>query len=174
MPKNDWETPRTLIVALQRKYTMLRDVCASDKNFVVPQYWTKEQNCLTKDWDSCFVNDVNNSHWETPGKIYTCCWWMNPPYSRGYINTFMTKAANSGVPLLALVNVSTSTSWFHDNIANKVDWIFLFKRRLHFESNGVPSKNPEYDNMLVGYNLPNYMKELVDEGLVSGVVLKKI
>ena len=59
---DEWSTPRDLFQSLDQQYDFTFDVAASKDNARIDQYWTKEDNALTKDWD--------NSH----------RYWMNPPF----------------------------------------------------------------------------------------------
>ena len=43
-------TPKDIWADLTKEFNFTIDCCASDKNHLLPRYYTKEDNCLTKDW----------------------------------------------------------------------------------------------------------------------------
>ena len=113
---DDWGTPQALFDDINTEFGFTLDACASSHNFKVDNYFTKEDNALTKDW---------------PGIV-----WMNPPYGRT-IGTWMSKAfseAQKGGIVVCLVPARTDTAWWHD-YAMKGEIRFL-RGRLKFEQPG--------------------------------------
>ena len=60
---DDWETPQYLFDLLNDEFHFTLDVCASEKNAKVKNYYTKERDGLSQDWTGHTV-------------------WCNPPYGR--------------------------------------------------------------------------------------------
>lgn len=92
----EWETPQEFFDKLNAEYHFTLDVCATPDNAKCEQYFTKEQNGLSKDW--------------------TGVCWMNPPYGRE-IGQWMKKAyesAQNGATVVCLVPARVDTAWRHD------------------------------------------------------------
>ena len=89
-----WETPDELFEALNKKFYFDRDVCASSENTKCEQFWTEEDDCLSK----TFVG-VN---------------WMNPPYKN--MKKFIKKAYDEreNAITVCLIPARTNTKWWHD------------------------------------------------------------
>ena len=45
-------TPKNIWKDLKKEFKFTIDLCASDKNHLVKRYYTKENNCLSKDWSN--------------------------------------------------------------------------------------------------------------------------
>jgi len=92
----EWETPQEFFDKLNAEYHFTLDVCGTPANAKCEQYFTKEQNGLSKDW--------------------TGVCWMNPPYGRE-IGQWMKKAyesAQNGATVVCLVPARVDTAWWHD------------------------------------------------------------
>ena len=44
-------TPVEIWEQLSKEFNFTVDACASDKNHLLPKYWTKENSALDKNWD---------------------------------------------------------------------------------------------------------------------------
>jgi phage N-6-adenine-methyltransferase len=123
----DWATPRKLAAELVAEFGITHDVCATPENAVVPSFWTKEGDALSKQWK---------------GVCY-----MNPPYGRR-IWEWLSKAVMStstlfGVPgtvVVCLLPARTDTRWWHKYVAPHASEIRFLKGRLHF--NGSKNSAP--------------------------------
>lgn len=65
--------------------------------------------------------------------------WLNPPYSRGSIPTWMMKAeqeAAAGATVVSLISADTSTDYFHRYVLERRHEVRLLNTRLAFE--GAP------------------------------------
>lgn len=105
------------------KITPKLDVCATDDNAVLDNYFTKKQNGLLQEWNQDF--------------------FMNPPYSE--ITLWMEKAYNEhkkhNVNGLILVYAKTDTKWWHKYVEGIAEVHFI-KGRLKFVTpEGELSKN---------------------------------
>ena len=136
MGRTDWETPDHFIDFVEETllFNFSFDVCANDNNAKCANYFTPEDDALSKEW---------------PREPTTC--WMNPPYGRE-IGEWLNKAyeeAKKGSFVVALVPNSTDTDWFHDEIFQKADSIFLLRGRIQFV--GGNSSPPYQGSILVVY-----------------------
>ncbi len=103
-----------------RKYQIapMLDVCATDSNSKFSEYYTMNNDALTKEWDEDF--------------------FMNPPYSE--ITQWMKKAYEQhrkyNVNALILVFAKTSVKWWHKYVEDKAETHFI-EKRIRFLLNGV-------------------------------------
>lgn len=94
---DDWETPQSFFNDLDNEFHFTLDVCATDTNAKCPNYFTRDQDGLSKKWR---------------GNI---C-WMNPPYGKT-ISLWMQKAYEEsldGATVVCLVPARTDTKWWHE------------------------------------------------------------
>jgi len=92
----EWETPQDIFDALNKEFGFTLDVCATKENAKCKEFYSKEQNGLSRDW-------------------HGVC-WMNPPYGR-VIGKWVEKAYQStktGATIVCLVPSRTDTKWWHD------------------------------------------------------------
>ena len=91
----EYSTPLKIVEPLIKEFGITRDVCASELNHKLADYWTKEDNALTKDW------------------VGNC--WMNPPFSRD-LNKWVRKAnleaKHNGGTKVCLIPVRSNTKWW--------------------------------------------------------------
>jgi phage N-6-adenine-methyltransferase len=92
----EYATPLNLFKVLDNEFHFTLDVCADDKNRKVDNFYSQEDNSLTKDW------------------IGNC--WMNPPYKD--MKKWVIKAYNESIKnnsiVVCLIPARTNTSWWHD------------------------------------------------------------
>lgn len=109
----EWATPQHLYDMLNIEFCFNLDVCATYENAKHENYYTKEQDALSKKWEGiCF---------------------MNPPYGRR-IKDWIKKAYESalaGATVVCLLPARTDTSWWHDYCATSEDIRFI-RGRLKF------------------------------------------
>ena len=92
---DDWETPHWLFQELDREFHFTLDPCATPANAKCKQFYTKEDNGLTKDWT---------------GVVF-----LNPPYGRN-VGKWIRKAyfeSQRGVTVVCLLPARTDTVWWH-------------------------------------------------------------
>tara|TARA_R110000824_G_scaffold300375_1_gene488399 strand:- start:163 stop:657 length:495 start_codon:yes stop_codon:yes gene_type:complete len=91
----EYSTPIEIVKPLIDEFGLTKDVCASSENYKLPNYWTKEDDALKKDWKG------------------NC--WMNPPFSRE-LNKWVRKACSEttrfGGTKVCLVPVRSNTKWW--------------------------------------------------------------
>jgi phage N-6-adenine-methyltransferase len=106
--KMDWGTPQDFFDKLHEEFIFDIDVCASDWNAKLLDYWTVADDALSLDWTGlrCF---------------------MNPPYGRE-LKVWIKKAYEEslkGALVVALIPARTDTSYFHDYIFGKAEVRFI-------------------------------------------------
>ena len=140
----EWMTPGYVV-------TMARDVLGkidldpassafAQKVIRAERYYTKKDDGLLQEWS---------------GRV-----WLNPPYSRGLIDRFVTKilASPNVTASLVLVNSATETHWAQELMCGAT-WVFFFNHRIHFmPPPGVERPDrPKYPQMLV-YRGPQLLR----------------
>jgi len=122
----DYETPDDLFLKYKKEYGITHDVCAEDHTAKCSSYWTKDDNCLTREWAG--VNWMNPPYnkpekvCKNPCKKKTCekrGWEHNLEYVPGQID-FVRKAseeANAGrATTVCLLPARTDTEIYHNFI----------------------------------------------------------
>ncbi len=126
-----WSTPQDFYNELNKEFGFSLDVCATKENAKCDQYFTKEDDGLSKDW-------LNNTV------------WMNPPYGRE-ISDWVRKAKYEQErwqnTIVCLLPARTDTRYFHDYIYNKPNVEIRFiKGRLKF---GDSKNSAPFPSMIV-------------------------
>ncbi len=100
-------TPENIWKELCKEFNFTVDACASDKNHLLPKYWTVNNSALNQNWD---------------GEVVYC----HPMYDIN-IPKFIKKAINSKCLSVFLLPASTNSGYFHDYLYKKpnVDVRFL-------------------------------------------------
>lgn len=133
---DEWGTPPELIAALNLKADTL-DVCASAENHKFPQYWTKEDDCLEKDWP--------REQW---------C-WMNPPFSKAL--RFFEKAAKEaakGSKVIAIYKASNlEAKVWQEVIFPHASAILFIKGRTNYVIDGKGSKGVPFGSAIIYFNM---------------------
>lgn len=127
----DWATPQSFFDQLNEEFKFTLDPCAAPNNAKCDQYFTKEDDGLTKDWTGEVV-------------------FMNPPYGRP-IGQWVKKAFEEsvkGATVVCLLPARTDTKWFHDYIYNRSEIRFI-KGRLKF---GDSKNSAPFPSMVVIFN----------------------
>ena len=128
---NLWSTPQDFFDKYNKIHKFTLDACASRENFKCDNYYTIEDNSLTKIWH---------------GTV-----WMNPPYGRK-IGLWLKKAYDSslqGAKVVCLIPSRTDTKWWHEYAMNgEIEFI---KGRLKF---GGAKHNAPFPSVVVVFNAP--------------------
>lgn len=125
----EWETPQYLYDEYNKLYNFDLDVCASNENKKCINFFTKNDDALSKEW------------------LGNC--WMNPPYGRN-INLWIKKAYEESLKkatVVCLIPSRTDTRWWHEYVM-KGNVIFL-KGRLKF---GNAKYNAPFPNAILIFN----------------------
>ena len=92
--KMEWiRTPKEIWKKLSKEFKFTVDACASDKNHLLPRYWTKDIDACTQDWT---------------GETIYC-----HPMFDGKIPRFIKKASESKCTSVFLLPASTNSVYFH-------------------------------------------------------------
>lgn len=118
---NEWQTPKWLFDKLNNKFNFQLDAAATVDNALCANYFTLNDNALSKDWH-----------------IYKTI-YCNPPYGR-MIGKFVKKAyeeSQKECTVVMLIPARVDTSWWHD-YCSKGNVLFI-KGRLKFINKEFPS-----------------------------------
>lgn len=103
--KNSWGTDPVIFNAMNKEFDFSLDAAANHKNNKVPNnYLTKEDDALNKDWHDEILN-VTSKNLNV---------WINPPYGKGFIKSFMNKCIEQkekGVTSVLLVPATLDAQW---------------------------------------------------------------
>ena len=104
-------TPKSIWNDLIKEFNFTVDACASDKNHLLPKYWTEKNTALDKNWDNEIV-------------------YCHPMYDIN-IPKFIKKAIESKCITVFLLPASTNAEYFHNYLykKNNVDIRFLRKEK---------------------------------------------
>ena len=118
-----WRTPQRLFDLLDSEFHFDLDAAASADNALCENYFTAQEDALTRDW----------SRYKSV--------WCNPPYGRE-LHRWMAKAfieSRHGPTVVMLVMACTETRWWRD-YAWRADEIRLVQGRIKFtRSTGEPA-----------------------------------
>ena len=135
----EWQTPPELFERLHRRFKFDYDAFASDENALCPMYSTPD---FTMRACGCPVNDDDGLAFDWKNRRV----FMNPPYSRGFIEKAVEKAASerhNAAIIVALVPASTDTHWFQQYVLPfaHIDWL---PKRVRFidPETGEPGASP--------------------------------
>lgn len=130
-----WCTPQDIFDELNKEFNFTLDVAATDKSAKCNDYYTKQDDGLSKSW-------------KTSGTVF-----CNPPYGRT-IGKWVKKAYDEflgGQSVVLLIPSRTDTKWFHDYIYGKAEIRFI-KGRITFEDeDGNKRWNAPFPSMIVIY-----------------------
>lgn len=102
-------TPPDIWAELKKEFNFTIDVCASDENHLLPRYYTKENDGLTKDWS---------------GEVA----YIHPLFDNN-IGRFVKKAYNTkNMTAVFLLPASTHTKYFHEYMYKKPNVEIRFLR----------------------------------------------
>lgn len=122
---DEWATPQDFFDKLMATYRFTLDVCATAENAKCADFYTKDDNGLTKYW---------------AGRC-----WMNPPYGRDikyWVKKAYESARNNGALVVCLLPSRTDTAWWHDYVLPYGEVTFI-RGRLKFggAKNSAPFPN---------------------------------
>ena len=128
-------TPPDIWADLKKEFPFTIDICASNDNHLLPRYYTKENDALTKDW----TGEVAYIH----------------PLFDGNIGKFVEKAYNTkNLTAVFLLPASTHTKYFHEYMYKKPNVEIRFLRKpnkgFHFGKDDGSKDNED----AIGYIKP--------------------
>lgn len=156
---DEWGTPRDLYDELNRVFKFTLDPCSTAANAKCDNFYTLEQDGLSKDWGGNTV-------------------FVNPPYTRGAIGKWIKKAHDESkkpnTTVVCLIPSRTDTKYWHE-YCMKASHVHFIKGRLKFEgvadnSAPFPSAIIVFTNTTSANNLGYYM---ISDKLVTSSVSKK-
>jgi|TARA_E500000178_G_C16958423_1_gene724832 site-specific DNA-methyltransferase (adenine-specific) len=126
-------TPKEIWDDLIKEFNFTVDACASDKNHLLPKYYTKENSALDHNWD----NEVVYCH---------------PMYDI-HIPKFINKALSSNCLTVFLLPASTNADYFHRCLYKKDNVDIRFLPR-HKDGRGYKMFSDENEEPKCGYLRP--------------------
>lgn len=112
---NKWETPWRFFNELKKEFDFTLDPCAEKSTAKCENYFTEENDGLTKDWSKDIV-------------------FMNPPYG-GHTGDWIKKAldeSRKGAIVVCLIVSSTDRSYWHDFIFPYASEVRFIRGRIKF------------------------------------------
>lgn len=130
---DEWATPQDFYSKLDAEFGFDLDVCATSANHKTDDYFTIEDDGLSKDWGGHKV-------------------WCNPPYSA--VAKWAKKCYEEGckpyTTVVMLVPSRTDTRWFQDYCLHRAEIRFV-RGRLRFNDS---STNAPFPSMVVIFRGP--------------------
>ena len=114
-------TPIEIWNKLKTEYNFTVDACASDKNHLLPKYWTKENSALNKNWDNEIV-------------------YCHPMYDIT-IPKFIEKAFKHKCICVFLLPASTNAVYFHKYFWNAAECKSRDNIKIEFLPRGNQKQN---------------------------------
>jgi len=127
-------TPKDIWESLNKEFNLTIDVCASDKNHLLPRYYTKEQDCLKQDWTGEVV-------------------YLHPMFDM-FIGKFVEKAFNSKCLTIMLLPSSTHTRYFHKFIYKNPNCKIRFLEKPNKGFRFLNDDGSDDDTKKIGYIKP--------------------
>lgn len=121
---NEWATPQAFFNALDAEFHFTLDPCATAENAKCKNFYTIEDDGLTKNWG---------------GQKVFC----NPPYGREigkWVKKCWEESRKPDTLCVMLIPARTDTAYFHDYIYKQAREIRFIRGRLHFNESpqGAP------------------------------------
>lgn len=129
-----WKTPPSLVNLCLNIHGVTEfdlDPATLERNIPARNHYTPKDDGLKQPWE---------------GKVF-----CNPPYSRGKIDKFLTKAVREvdRADTILVLPVDTSTKWFHEILVPHTKLILFTKGRVAFINNKVGTGKGLRPTMLV-------------------------
>ena len=156
----DWQTPPELFERLNRRYRFNYDAFASHENALLPLWSTAGGTFFTRKTDGILAE---LSGFGADGLTYN--WgghrvFMNPPFTRGFIEQAVEKAYNereNAEIIVAILPAATETRWFQNFILPHCDITWL-PRRVRFIN---PETGEPGDSPTIGHVIAVFKSELL-------------
>lgn len=137
--RDDWGTPTWLFKTLHAQYNFTLDLCATERNALLPRFCQNVQSGMLIDleWSDSIPIDWSR-------EVFFC----NPPYGRQWpkILEVIPKKSHG----LFLLPSRTGSRWFQ-KMLQEASWVTFLKGRLIFK--GAADAAP-FDSVIFGYNIP--------------------
>ncbi len=101
------ETPNEIFKPLDNEFNFEIDLCATKENAKCPIYYTKKDDCFTKDWNKTS--------------------WANIEFVRAkkYAKRMFEHSKKFGSTLVMLCTVKSNTNWWRDYVMNSKEVRFI-------------------------------------------------
>ena len=127
--KQTWETPQDFFDKVNDIFNFTLDACAEDATAKVSNYFTVEDDALTKDWKGVV--------------------WCNPPYGREQVKfvekAYIESVKNNSIVVMLIPSRPETTAW-QNLIFKEASHICFIKGRLKF---GGSKDNAPFPSALV-------------------------
>lgn len=151
-PKDEWGTPPALFKQLDDEFHFELDAAASHSNAKVTNYFVEGKDALIMSWGH--------------GSVF-----LNPPYSQGNIERFMTKAhlegytRNPGHYIVCLIPVASDVAWWHNSVMHAKEIRFI-KGRVKFigydDAGSAVKNSPTFSSCICIFSHPDEWHETPD------------
>lgn len=141
---DEWETPDDFFNGVDEYFNVLElDVCASESNHKLYNYYTKKEDGLKQEW------------------VGKC--WCNPPYSKQkpWIEKAISSVNDNNAEIFMLIPMNPETKYFQELILNNglyVKSIYLIKGRLSFLQDKKKMGSPKFGSCLIHFKHNNLGK----------------
>ena len=141
MNRDNYCTPPALFAVMDDEFCFSIDVAASSENALCDDFFTEDDDSLTRDWRSAVWDDWTGHYV-----------WANPPYSD--IGPWVRKAAEqaqNGIGCVMLVMADTSVGWYKKAISTAQEVRFITGGRISFISpeTGKPAAGNNKGSMFI-------------------------
>jgi len=136
-------TPDIIWKQLKQKYNFTVDACSSDKNHLLPKYWTKENSALEKNWDNEIV-------------------YCHPMYDSKIVK-FIEKAFQHKCLAVFLIPANPNSNYFLKYFWNNDENAIRKNIKIHFlprNDKGYIMKSDNGESPDVGYIRPLMIVEI--------------
>lgn len=129
-PKNEWRTPPEIFESLNAAFNFSLDAAASDKNHLVPRYYTKVDDGLTRDWQT-----------------WTFC---NPPFSGGghieWVQKAVAERSKGNYSVLIVPNGLGNLNF--EVVLNEAHYIIIPYRRINYLDDAGESHTVNFHSLI--------------------------
>lgn len=142
---DEWETPKDFFDELNKEFNFDLDVCATNENHKCNNYFTKDTDGLSQNWE---------------GKRVFC----NPPYSeiKKWVAKSWYETRKDNTLVVLLIPARTDTKYFHNYILNRSEIRFV-KGRLKFGDSKNSAPFPSMVVIFRGANIVGGFRQEANE-----------
>lgn len=145
-----WQTPKFVFDHYNKRFNFTHDVAASELNHLCDEYFTVDDDALSRDWGT-----VN---------------WLNPPYSETekWIQKAIDQAVTGKVTVM-LVPAATSVAWFA-NAMTRASEVEIITGRIGFVDcdTGLPVNNNNIGSVVFVFGTAGKSVSLIHRDSMKG------
>lgn len=147
--RSDWWTPPELAARIVAAHRLGLDAAACPDSTLVPDNWLGTRHVDPRRRDA-----LSGASWAALAPPQTTG-WLNPPYLpttllRGFLGR-AARTAEEGIPVVALVPASTSSSWWHDLVIDPGATVEFLRGRLIYGGPHSTGGSTPWPSALVHY-----------------------